>query len=91
MCQDREIPVWLRRLRHQYFQTDDSSGSQDFPEDHEGSSLPDPEVDTSNRELELQSGSVDNSQPSAGQSDSISHQTRAGRPVRPPNKYKDFC
>lgn len=91
MCQDREIPVWLRRLRHQYFQTDDSSGSQDFPEDHEGSSLPGPEVDTSNRELELQSGSVDNSQPSAGQSDSISHQTRAGRPVRPPNKYKDFC
>lgn len=42
-------------------------------------------------ELELQSGSTDNSQLSPGHSDNISHQTRAGRPVRHPNKYKDFC
>lgn len=46
MCQDREIPVWLRRIRHQYFQTDDTSDSQDFPEDHEDPFLPDLEVDT---------------------------------------------
>lgn len=70
----------------QYFQTDDSSSSQDFPKDHEDLSLPDLEVDTSNRVFELQSGSIDNSQPSPEHSDNISHQTRAGRPVRPPLK-----
>lgn len=59
----RAIPVCLRRLRHQYFQTDDSSGSQQCLEDHVDPFLPDSEVDTSNRELELHSGIVDNRQP----------------------------
>lgn len=54
-------------------------------------SLTDPEVDTSNRELELLSGSIDNSQPYPGNSNIISHQTKAGQSVRPPEKYRDFC
>lgn len=70
----------------QYFQTDDSSSSQDFPKYHEDLSLPDLEVDTSNRVFELQSRNIDNSKTSPGHSNNISQQTRAGRPVRPPLK-----
>ena len=84
LCQDREIPVWLRRLRHQHFQTD-----QELPdEDSSSNSSMDYELDIGDQGLDSESPDVDLA--TSDKSKESSRQTRAGRSIRPPNKYKDF-
>ena len=87
LCQDRDIPVWLRRLRHQYFQTGDSLESSESL-DEDVSYRVESQTDTSDVNVHLESSAVEQN-PNYTMTDNIRH-TRGGRLVKPPSKFKDF-
>jgi hypothetical protein len=76
LCLDWDIPVWLRRMRNQYFHTDDSLCSQEL-KDGNNSQSTDAEVSNDDQ---------------ASKEDTIvvHGTTRAGRSIRLPSKYHDF-
>jgi hypothetical protein len=76
LCLDRDIPVWLRRMRNQYFHTDDSLCSQELMDGNNSQST---EAEASNDD-----------QASSEDTIVVHGPTRAGRSIRPPSKYQHF-
>lgn len=87
LCKDRDIPMWLRRLRHRYFQTEFEAIALDYLD------LTQPTIEQDQREGPDECQDLHKTKVNDDESRSLSDvpvQTRHGRSVKVPSKYKDF-
>ena len=95
ICRDREVPIWMRRLRHEFLKLDvplESSSSEEEDLDPcEIDAVFDVQLPTSGVESErCQSSSSDSSGDETAEQVPVTI-TRRGRRIKKPSYLKDFA
>lgn len=95
LCQDRDIPMWLRRLRHQYFYTEMQNLSETASQepDLDDVATPGQSLNVSQDYKDKDPGEDEYATTKVDVGNSLQrdgHQTRRGRPLVPPARFRDF-